>query len=347
MKLTSAQINISWFCDFHSNESTSCEYCWVTMAQSDRSRDLDHGAEEWLEAIVRNIPNTAHIDFVGGEPTIFPKFHWLLQELSKTHRWAVTSNLGANRWRLYCEQVIPNCMSWTASYHPSSRDSIEEFTAKCIIVGRHYPLQVNLVDYHTYDAPAATAQLAEAGLKVFLSPFEDVRDLNSAGPAPLTCNGGQTHVLLDPEGHVYKCLTQERRADRERWRIGNVFEGQINWPTTRNICFIPCDQYYNLDQHHSTRDMWNLDVREIDVPEGVDLSAYQDSFNVASSPLKAFIQQSKWRDNITAQARGDLLELDGPDNNGSDPSCGDSAEPAAVGSLSSESSELVSTRKTT
>ena len=309
MELTSAQINISWFCDFHSNKKTSCEYCWVTMAQSDRSRELDHPAEEWLEAIRKNIPSTTLVDFVGGEPTVFPEFHRLVRELSKTHRWSVTSNMGANRWKLYCEQLAENCVSWTASYHPSSRDSIEEFAAKCIILGRHYPLQVNVVDYHTYDAPAAERYLTESGLKVFLSPFEDVRDLNTAGPSPLTCNGGQTHILIDPEGHVYKCLTQERRADRERWRLGNVFEGNIQWPTKRAICYIPCDQFYNLDRNHATRDMWELDVREAEIPETVDMEAYRKTFEVPASPLKDFIQLSKWEGRVAAQARGDLLEL--------------------------------------
>jgi hypothetical protein len=342
LKLTSAQINISWFCDFHSNSSTSCEYCWVTMAQSDRSRDLDHPPEEWLEAIVGNLPDSALIDFVGGEPTIFPKFHWLLTELSNTHRWSITSNMGANRWQKYCEEPVPNCRSWTASYHPSSRDTLEEFAAKCIIVSRHYPLQVNLVDYHTYDAPAALEQFCDAGLNAVLSPFEDVRDLNVPGTVPLTCNGGQSHVLIDPEGHVYKCLTQERRADRARWRFGNIFEYNIEWPTVRNVCFIPCDQYYNLDRHHSTRDMWELDVRELEVPSGVDLSLYRGSFDVPSSPLKAFIQDSKWLGNEASQARGDLLDQSSDSRLPSSDLCQDGARTSAEIS----SGEVRTTRET-
>ena len=166
-----------------------------------------------------------------------------------------------------------------------------------------------MVDYPAYDAPAAERYLSESGLKVFLSPFEDVRDLNTAGPVPLTCNGGQTHILIDPEGHVYKCLTQERRADRERWRFGNIFEGNIQWPRKRPICYIPCDQFYNLDRNHATKDMWELDVREADIPETVDMEAYRKTFEVPASPLKDFIQLSKWEGRVTAQARGDLLEL--------------------------------------
>ena len=267
----------------------------------------DHPAEQWLGAIVRDIPASAHIDFVGGEPTVFPRFHWLLRELSATHRWAVTTNMSADRWRLYCKKPVPNCLAWTASYHPSGRDSLEAFAAKCVSVGHYYPLQVNLVDFHTHDAESAAAYFRSRDLKVFVSPFEDVRDLNVAGPVPLTCNGGQTHVLLDPEGHVYKCLTQERRADRERWRIGNIFEGNITWPTTRSVCFIPCDQHYCLNKEHATRDMWDLDVRELELPAGVDLAEYRRSFEVPRSPLKEFIQLSRWDGNTAAQARGDLL----------------------------------------
>lgn len=307
MQLTSAQINISWFCDFHANPKTSCEYCWVTMAQSDRSRQLDHPAEQWLEAIRTHLPETALIDFVGGEPTIFPKFHWLLSELSKTHRWSVTSNMGADRWQIYCEQPISNCVSWTASFHHTTKDSVADFAAKCLITSRHYPLQVNLVDFPTYDAQECALEFAEWKLKVCISPFEDVRDLNVAGETPLTCNGGMAHVLLDPEGNLYKCLTQERRADRRRWRFGNIFSGDIRWPKTRSVCFIPCDQYYVLDRKHSTTDMWNLDVRPLEVPDSVDLTAHRNSFEVPSSPLKEFIQLSKWDGQAARQAQGDLL----------------------------------------
>jgi len=308
MQLTSAQINISWFCDFHANPKTSCEYCWVTMAHSDRSRQLDHTAEEWLQAIRANLPETALIDFVGGEPTIFPKFHWLLSELAKTHRWSVTSNMGADRWKLYCEQPIPNCVSWTASFHHTTKDSPDEFAAKCLITSRHYPLQVNLVEFPTYDAHQRAKQFDEWKLKVCVSPFEDVRDLNVAGKVPLTCNGGMAHVLLDPEGNLYKCLTQERRADRPRWRLGNLFRGNIQWPTTRSVCFIPCDQYRTLDRRHSTTDMWNLDVRPLEIPNCVDLEPYRQTFEVPSSPLKDFIQLSQWDGQIVKQARGDLLD---------------------------------------
>jgi len=309
MNLTSAQINISWFCDFHSNKKTSCPYCWVTMAQSDRSRKLDHAAEEWLTAIRRQIPASALIDFVGGEPTLFPKFKWLVEELSSTHRWSVTSNMSGDRWKSYCEKPVGNCISWTASYHYTSRDSIHEFAAKCLIASRHYPLSVNVVDYPTYDAAKAAKFLEDYGLKVFFSPFEDVRNLNVAGAVPLTCNGGMTHILIDPEGHVYKCLSQERRADRERWRLGNMFSGEIQWPSKRSLCFIPCDAFYVLNQQHATADMWELDVREADIAECVSLEAYRETFNVPATPLRKFIDESAWKGRTTDQAKGDLLQL--------------------------------------
>ena len=244
----------------------------------------------------------------GGEPTIFPRFHWMLQQLSATHRWAITSNMGADRWKVYTKDPIPGCVSWTASYHHSSKVPIDEFAEKCRSLGCHYPLSINIVDYHSYDAAAAAVSLTDAGFKVNVSPFEDVRDLNVAGPLPLTCNGGLAHVLIDPEGHVYKCLSQERRADRERWRLGNIFEGNIKWPKTRSACFIPCDVYYTLDPDHPTKDMWDLDVRPLDVPDGVDFEGHRKSFEVPDSPLKKFIQLSQWVGKSHEQARGDLVD---------------------------------------
>ncbi len=307
MQLTSVMVNISWFCDFHVNEKTSCSYCWVTMAQSNRSRGLDKPAEAWVEAIYKNIPTTAILDFVGGEPTIFPEFHWMVEQLSKSYGWAITSNMGAQRYKLYLEKPVRNCVSWTASYHHSSLDTVEEFAAKCKAIGRTYPLSVNMVEYPNYDAHAKAEILRAAGLKVHVSPFEDVRDLNAAGPKPLTCNGGMAHITIDPQGYVYKCLTQERRADKERWRLGNIFEGPIQWPACRSACFIPCDQYYVLDQKHVAKDMWGLDVRELEVPDGVDLEPYRQTFNAPPSPRRDFIQLSQWQGKNKEQARGDLI----------------------------------------
>ncbi len=308
MQLTSVMINISWFCDFHANQKTSCSYCWVTMAQSNRSRSLDKPAAAWIEAVQKHIPSTAILDFVGGEPTLFPEFYDMVRTLSQTHGWAVTSNMGGNRYELYCERAIHNCVSWTASYHHSSPDTIDEFMAKCKRVSRFYPLSINVVDFPNYDAAGACEKLRSNGFKVHLSPFEDVRDLNVAGATPLTCNGGMAHVTIDPQGYVYKCLTQERRADKERWRLGNIFAGNVQWPTSRSMCFIPCDQYYTLDQKHVAKDMWGLDVRELEIPAGVNVESFRESFAAPPSARKEFIQFSQWQGRNTEQARGDLIQ---------------------------------------
>jgi len=314
MQLTSVMINISWFCDFHANEKTSCSYCWVTMAQSNRSRSLDRPAKAWVDAVRKHIPTSAILDFVGGEPTIFPEFHGMIHELSRSHGWAITSNMGGQRYKLYCEKTIRNCVSWTASYHHSSLDTIEEFVEKCARIAKHYPLSVNMVDFPGYDISAARETLTKNGFKVHVSPFEDVRDLNVAGPKALTCNGGMAHVTIDPQGYVYKCLTQERRADKEKWRLGNIFEDNVRWPTSRSMCFIPCDQFYTLDQKHVAKDMWGLDVRELEMPVGVDVETFRESFNAAPSARKEFIQLSQWQGRNNQQARGDLIQINPLEN---------------------------------
>jgi len=290
MNLNSVMISISWFCDFNADETTSCPYCWVTMAESNRSRRLDRRADEWLNAIRKNIPETATIDFVGGEPTIFPNFYCLIDELSNSYRWAITSNMGAERWKLYKQKPLKNCVSWTASYHPSGHSSLAEFAGKCLALSPHYPISVNVVDYPAHDAQVAATQLRQQGLRAFVSPFEDVKTLNQSGLVPLSCNGGHVHITIDPQGYVYKCLTQQRRADQERWRIGNIFEG-VCWPKKRSICFMPCDQYYTLDPKHSTHDMWGLDVREVEIPNSVDLSSYRRTFEATPSLRQDFISR--------------------------------------------------------
>ena len=199
---------------------------------------------------------------------------------------------------------MPNCVSWTASWHHSNRYSIERFAERCLDLLPHYPsLSVNIVDHPTHDAPAAAEYLRGRGLKVYVSPYEDVRDLNAPGAVPLTCNGGQAHVTIDPRGFVYRCLTQLRRADQERWRLGNVFTDHLIWPQVRNICFIPCDQFYILDRKHATRDMWGLDVREVEIPPLIDLEPYRSTFDVPPSCRKAFIGLSPGQQGMSPPSR--------------------------------------------
>ncbi len=290
MQLDSVMISISWFCDLNINKETSCPYCWVTAAEENRSRILDQPAETWLEAIHKHIPISAVLDFVGGEPTIFPKFHWLIEQVSKTHRWAITSNLYSQAWKSFMEEPIVNCVSWTASYHHTSPDTIDVFAAKCLDLATHYPISVNIVDHPSHNSLVEATHLRKLGLKVYESPYEDVRNLNIAGPVPLSCNGGHSHVSIDPRGFVYKCLTMQRRADQERWRLGNIFNGSISWPKKRDICFLPCDQFYTLDQKHSTHDMWGLDIREIELPSSFDFESYRRLFHAPPSHRRDYIQ---------------------------------------------------------
>ena len=55
--------------------------------------------------------------------------------------------------------------------------------------------------------------------------------------------------------------------------------------------------------------MWELDVREADIAESVNLEAYRETFNVPATPLRKFIDESAWKGRNTDQAKGDLLQL--------------------------------------
>lgn len=280
MQLNSVMVNLSWFCPFSNSEKTACPYCWVTQSENIRSRTNDIPVEKWLSAIKKHFSEEVIFDFVGGEPTAVPSFHNFLEELSGKYRWALTSNMGGDAWKEFDKRRILNGVSWTASYHHTSPDSIDEFIEKCKRLSVHYPVSVNLVNHQSYNVKDTFETLKKNGLRVFVSPYEDIKLLNEAGKFPLTCNGGQAHIVIDSEGWIYKCLSQQRRLDNKRWRIGNIFDDEINWTKKRAICFIPCDQFYILDKKHSTKDMWGLDVRELEISDGINLGKFRDSFKI-------------------------------------------------------------------
>ena len=64
-----------------------------------------------------------------------------------------------------------------------------------------------------------------------------------------------------------------------------------------------------MNQQHATADMWELDVREADIAESVNLEAYRETFNAPATPLRKFIDESAWQGRNADQARGDLLQL--------------------------------------
>jgi len=74
-------------------------------------------AKEWLRHLSKLAP--FHLEFTGGEPTVYSDFKELVANLPSGCTWAVTSNTLTVKVR---EIDLSRCKAWTASWHERKKD---------------------------------------------------------------------------------------------------------------------------------------------------------------------------------------------------------------------------------
>jgi MoaA/NifB/PqqE/SkfB family radical SAM enzyme len=248
-----AMLNITWHCNLD-----SCPYCWVRQRVVNRQEQPEIAWDEWRTVLLRE-KRITHIDFVGGEPLIYPGFHSLVMDISQQKTWAVTTNLASDGYLPFLEHPLPRCQAFTCSWHPSSKTPVSAFTERVALLNKIYPTSINILE-NASKALEYEQQFREMGFNVFVSPYENIR-LAKELPRLLTCNGGISHCVLDPVGNVYPCLSLLRRPDSDRFIMGNIFT-KVTWHNVRLYCRSYCFDYDVLYQRHHCFDMWGLEIKE-------------------------------------------------------------------------------------
>jgi len=257
-------INILFFPTMRCN--LKCEYChfkvenveggytWEGYGKEHRIEN-EVSPHDVLDFLLKNKP--FHLEFSGGEPTLWKGFKELVNSIPEGNTWAVTSNTLGN----VDEIDFANCKAWTASYHGVN---LEKFEKNIFSIRDRFPyIFVNIV--------AQKSNVDEAVRRAFhfmargvrpnilreLNPGVDWReskewdflaDLKTVGmniveddippsfdfAAGYTCHGGESYFAVMPDGSLYRFYSEAIRGES----IGKINEYEKNDEMYR--CFKPC-----------------------------------------------------------------------------------------------------------
>lgn len=251
--MKSAVLFITWHCQ------NFCPYCWQRQAQKfgEFTPEPLLPAEKWIEAINRMKIET--LDISGGEPFMQPDFIKLIESIKVT-RVAFTSNLRHDITELVQKVSPEKLFSITASYHPTSDMSLEEFSGKILLLkAKGFSVTINYVAYpeQMYLIGASQAYFNKLGFRFHVDPYAQTKffpyefskeeldflkiyvkeDRQNFFDKPKDdyrfCSGGRTHLNIQPNGDAYRCISD--KVDRLPM-VGNIFDPEFKPYNEDKVC---------------------------------------------------------------------------------------------------------------
>jgi len=238
--------NLTWECTLG-----DCKYCWIYgrdgvgegFVNKQSSEELTK--EQWVEGLNR-IPSNSSIDFCGGEPTILgSRLVYIIEGLHPSiYRWGLTSNLSEDRNVDVLEELHRkcglSCISLNCSYHHGV--PLEDWIPRYMVVKELFGgwTRVNLIDNPFFDYSEALKVFRDLGFKVNFEPYQNPKDSNNYSPVLWKCTAGVSHMVISPNGDVYRCLCGFRSDRREEFKTGNIL-GEVDFLPPRDRCDLNCD----------------------------------------------------------------------------------------------------------
>lgn len=166
-----------WLLQYHCNYR--CPYCvydavWPDVLKMDRQ----HPPERWLQAWRRAHDKwgEGRITMTGGEPTAFPGFAAMMEELTKLFTVSFDTNLSLplEQVRRLAKTLDPRRTDWLTSYHPT-QTALEDYLAKAEALrdaGHQYVCRLVAWPPQLGALPRLRAAFAERGLTFVVNPFQ-------------------------------------------------------------------------------------------------------------------------------------------------------------------------------
>lgn len=261
----------------------ACEYCiyrftkpdekgyYKLIAYGDKEFDIEgelHWAF-WLACLERFRPY--HLEFCGGEPTMWGGFVHMTQHLASDCSYAVTSNTLLTEIIKYLQPR--NSLCWTASYHYKQFDTFRNNIELLKRIG--YKVNVTMTitpdNWKEADELITSIKSLNVGMTIqpaimeeyswhdhndvlehfrkrqsndncfFINPVE--RPLDRELEPQAACSAGTNYFALFPDGKVYRCLGNV--AYRKKGFMGNILDFQPN--SFEHPCETGCIYSCDLD----------------------------------------------------------------------------------------------------
>lgn len=253
-KYKNAMVELLWKCSLD-----NCPYC-ITHYENWQhvKNDTVHTKDEWLNALTRLDPSI--IDFVGGEPFLYPDFIDMLCDIDHAgkHKVAITTNLHHSGIDEFIERVNPNnVVAVNCSFHSSGTMTPNEFMAEVIqLSDARFNVTVNVVQHPSnyQNLPQLFRICKCTHTPIALSPLEDINQINNQ--LTFSCDCGTTSIVINSNGDIYPCLTAMSNGKPH----GNIFtHGDVYEPV--ESCTLPCASYYILNALHDSKNINNNNVK--------------------------------------------------------------------------------------
>ncbi|MCX5778281.1 MAG: radical SAM protein [Elusimicrobia bacterium] len=265
------KVHFVW--DIHYRCNFRCPYCWFDknweqMETHNRNLSLTDMIAVWKRIYDRH--GECHIAITGGEPSIYPYFIDLIEELSKMHTIKVTSQLSGDYYT-FARRINPERVNLDMNFHPLEA-KIEPFIRKVLALKNKgfrggvcylaYPPQMDKIDFYRQEFEKHGIGFALAAFwgewqgknypaaytaeeKKMMAPYlGDVDRMNYHLEGRKTkgklCRSGQLYASIKADGTVTRCGPLSHKP------IGNLFDDNFKlfdtpMPCEAEIC--PCDEY--------------------------------------------------------------------------------------------------------
>jgi MoaA/NifB/PqqE/SkfB family radical SAM enzyme len=216
----------------------SCVHCYAESGPHGNHGTMS--TSDWHGVITElRLLGAAHVQFIGGEPTLHPNLPDFVRAAVSVGFEAVEvfsnfQRISAELWNVFS---LPGVQLATSYYSPceSEHDLVTNKTGSHrrtlrniqVALEREIPLRVSVIDMNgTQATGAAVAEMCELGVAdVQVDRLREVgRGVRGAGPTldELCGNCGQARIAIASDGQVWPCVLA-------RWiPLGNVRENSLS-----------------------------------------------------------------------------------------------------------------------
>jgi len=268
------QISLSW--DVHYTCNYRCPYCWFhgrwqQLANQNKYYSVAELLKFWTNIYKKY--GLVQIQFIGGEPFVYPKFTELIKELSNIHNIVISSNLSTDIEK-FIKEINTFNVHIEGTFHPLFAN-FDNFVRNMLVLKENginntvwylaYPPQLKLIqhykdkfkeygitlsamtfwgDYNGIKYPQGYTEQEKAVITPYLGDREGEKfQLKPKEVKGKLCRAGHLYANIKADGSVYRCGGNYPQL------IGNFFYDGfklLDNPVPCESEFCPCNEWAGL-----------------------------------------------------------------------------------------------------
>ena len=219
----------------------NCSYCLVKKYINKYSNEKP--IEEWTKALLR-LPK-ATIAITGGEPFLFKGIAQLINNISKKHRIALTTNLSFPQELM---KIKDKKNTFVCLSYQREMESLDDFAKKVNIVKKHFKkLSINYVNINNENT-SKLKNFFEKKLGVIFNDDPEFYPTDQKTGEKVLCTAGSTFIAVAPDGRAYACCGG---FYNNKFYLGSIFNKDFKLLSKPIVCDIKC--VWDCDQDYTIR----------------------------------------------------------------------------------------------